>query len=212
MQSFLILKTKAQNILSFSKSILSFGILLLASISCFAQGFPNNPNDQNFNIEQDTLSGDTTINREGMFKTLFSGKPGRAAFYSLVIPGGGQIYNRKYWKWPIAAAIDGAGVYWLVFTRSNYKTYQKQLEDGLASPTQPTNINDIRALRNQYRKLSEYAWVYLIAGHMIPVFDAYVDRHLMDFDVSPDLSTIPMTSSGRELSYTGLKFTLYLDK
>jgi hypothetical protein len=193
------------------KLIIAAFIILLSGSLLKSQNIPVN-NNQNTAIDQDTIVSDTSINKEGMFKTLFRGKPGKAALYSLLLPGAGQLYNRKYWKWSLAAAIDGSCAYWLIFTRSNYKENQRKLEEGLAMPVRPPDIEQTRALRNRYRKLSEYAWLIMVGGHMIPVFDAYVDRHLMHFDVSPDLSTIPMNSSGPALTYTGLKFSLYLDK
>jgi hypothetical protein len=48
---------------------------------------------------------DTIINKGGFF-SIFKGKPGKAALYSLIIPGGGQIYNKKWWKVPLALGID----------------------------------------------------------------------------------------------------------
>jgi hypothetical protein len=212
MQFYPILKTRSFISYHFVMQALMLSALVMSTSICVGQGFPNAQSDQSINNVQDTLSGDTTINKEGMFKTLFNGEPGRAALYSLVFPGGGQLYNRKYWKWPLAAAIDGSCVYWLVYTRSNYKDYQRKLEEGLSMTVKPTDINNTRALRNRFRKLSEYAWILMVGGHMIPVFDAYVDRHLMNFDVSPDLTAIPMTSSGSSMAYTGLKLTFYLDK
>jgi hypothetical protein len=133
-----------------------------------------------------TSPGDTIIGNA--FMTLFKGKPGRAALYSLLIPGGGQLYNKKYWKFPFAVAIDASVTTWLIYNRKNYKFYQGELEKGLAQPIKPLNIAQIRENRDFFRKRQEYAWLILVAGHLIPVMDAYVDRHLKDFDISSDLS------------------------
>ncbi len=128
---------------------------------------------------------DTIINKNG-FWSLFKGKPGKAALYSLVIPSGGQIYNKKWWKVPIALGIDGSLTYVLIFNRNQYKKSEQIYLDLLAN--QDPLANRYRQQRDYYRKWSEYSWIWLIGGHLITVVDAFVDRHLMDFDISPDLS------------------------
>jgi len=141
------------------------------------------------NVSQpDTTSneGDTIINKNGFF-SLFKGKPGKAALFSLIIPSGGQIYNKKWWKVPLALGIDGGLTYTLISNRKNYSLAQSEYEFALSQPGQP-NVSAIRQKRDFYRKWSEYSWIWLIAGHLLTVVDAYVDRHLMDFDVSNDLT------------------------
>ena len=136
---------------------------------------------------------DTIINKNGFF-SLFKGKPGKAALFSLVIPSGGQIYNKKWWKVPIALGIDGGLTYTLVTNRKNYNLAQAEYLTALALPNQP-NISTLRQKRDYYRKWSEYSWIWLIAGHLLTVVDAFVDRHLMDFDVSDDLTNINNTNN-----------------
>lgn len=153
-------------------------------------------------LPQDTINeADTIIQRNG-FMTLFEGKPGRAALYGLLIPGGGQMYNRKWWKVPLAVGIDGGLVYVLVFNTTNYKSSQKEYVAALANPG-TGDVPRLKAKRDFYRKWREYSWIWLLAGHLLTVADAYVDRHLMGFDVSPDLSfqgrqenVLPSVSAG----------------
>jgi len=137
-------------------------------------------------VDTSSNESDTIINKNSFF-SLFKGKPGRAAFYSLVIPGGGQVYNKRWWKVPIALGIDGGLTYVLIRNRDNYRSAQALYEAELLKPNSPL-VSRYKEQRDYYRKWSEYAWVWLIAGHLMTVIDAFVDRHLMDFDVSPDLS------------------------
>lgn len=130
--------------------------------------------------------GDTIINKNGFF-SLFKGKPGKAALLSLLIPSGGQVYNKKWWKVPLALGVDAGLTYTLISNRKNYSLAQSEYEFALTQPGQPS-ISAIRQKRDFYRKWSEYSWIWLIAGHLLTVVDAYVDRHLMDFDVSDDLT------------------------
>lgn len=127
---------------------------------------------------------DTIINKGGFF-SIFKGKPGKAALYSLIIPGGGQIYNKKWWKVPLALGIDVGTTSWLIYTRSNYKSSQVAYEKAISENT-PTSR--LKQQRDFYRKQSEYAWIVLLVGHIVTVADAYVDRHMMTFDVSDDLT------------------------
>lgn len=128
---------------------------------------------------------DTLINKGGFF-SIFKGKPGKAALYSLLIPGGGQAYNKKWWKVPLAVAIDAGTISWLVYTRSNFKTSQSSYQQALIDNA--PNTSRLKQQRDYYRKQSEYAWIFLLIGHVVTVADAYVDRHMMTFDVSDDLT------------------------
>lgn len=121
------------------------------------------------------------------FFDLFSGKPGRAALYSFVLPGGGQLYNRKYWKVPLALAIDGFTIYNIVQSRTNFNTSDKLYRAAITNPALG-NLNQLRDQRNRFRKQYEYSWVYFTLGRIVGVLDAYVDRHLMNFDISENLS------------------------
>lgn len=133
--------------------------------------------------EQDTL-----INKSGFF-SLFTGKPGKAALYSLIIPGGGQIYNKKWLKAPIAMGIDGFTIYYVYQSNRLYNQAQNLYITALR---EGGNVSRAKAVRDIYRKRREYSWVWFTIGHLLTVVDAYVDRHLMGFDVSDDLTFQPL--------------------
>ncbi len=140
---------------------------------------------------QDTTSSDS-LPKVNTFKTIFSGLPGRAALYSLVLPSGGQIYNRKWWKVPLALGIDGYLFYNVDNCKKLYKKFDVIIDNynrGISDPDYSLGqaINN----RKQVRTALENAWVYFVLGHLATVFDAYVDRHLMEFDISPNLSIKP---------------------
>lgn len=127
--------------------------------------------------------------KRNTFKMIFSGEPGKAALYSLLIPSGGQVYNKKWWKVPLAIGIDGYFLYNLVNKYDDYNRYNDVVKIYQAGGSHPTlSESSALNLRANARTNREYAWVYLVVGHLVTVFDAYVDRHLMDFDISQDLS------------------------
>jgi hypothetical protein len=184
-----------------------FGISLVLILSAFAANAQLlNPNLDPFGnpLPLDTSSNeaDTLINKNGFF-SIFKGKPGKAALYGLLIPSGGQIYNQKWWKVPLALGIDGALIYVLVDNRTKYRNanerYLKAIDPMNAGLPDALIANRLRENRNFYRKWSEYSWIWLVGGHLLTVVDAYVDRQLMDFDVSPDLSWENNPGSGTSL-------------
>jgi Family of unknown function (DUF5683) len=145
--------------------------------------------DPNAINAQDTTGRDSILPKVNTFKTIFNGKPGRAAFYSLVIPSGGQVYNKKWWKVPLALGLEGYFIYNVIDKKNIYNQYNDIVID---YQNGETNLfytkSEAINLRLQAKSGVENAWVYLVIGHLVTVFDAYVDRHLMDFDISPNLS------------------------
>ena len=169
-----------------------FSILLVVMlISCFVQA---QIDVENVFIQRDTtdIGKETTpAPKRNTFLSIFEGRPGRAALFSLVIPGGGQAYNKKFWKIPLAWGIDGAAGYWVYFTDERFKFYDGIYRDLLAGKTNDffRNSRDVEPARNAWRQRKEYAWVYMGIAHLVTVFDAYVDRHLIEFDINEDLTT-----------------------
>lgn len=169
--------------------ITSFWFLVLMSSTTYGQINTTGLDPFGNPILVDTTydENDTIINKNGFF-SLFKGKPGKAALYSLIIPSGGQIYNKRWWKVPLALGIDGGLTYVLIHNKNLYKETQALYLKTLKIDPKGSLVGVLRQKRDYYQKYSEYAWIWLIGGHLMTVIDAYVDRHLMDFDVSPDLS------------------------
>ncbi len=144
---------------------------------------------QTDNIDTVYNPSDTIINKNG-FLSIFTGKPGKAALYGLLIPSGGQIYNRKWWKVPIALGIDGGAAYWVIYTRNTYTDTRDLYREIINTENHPLAgaAERVRQERNEFRKMSEMSWIWLVVAHIFTIMDAYVDRHMMDFDISPDLS------------------------
>ncbi len=125
--------------------------------------------------------------------------PKRAIMWALIAPGGGQIYNRRYWKLPIVYAGLGGLGYWYLSSRIAYRCYRKAY---IAVADDDPNTNYIcereplasaRTLELQsqyYRSQSEYALLGFFAFYALCAADAFVDAHLMSFDVGDDLSLL----------------------
>ena len=129
--------------------------------------------------------------------------PKKAAIRSAILPGLGQIYNKKYWKLPIvygALGISGSvfvyNLKWYRRTRFAYKAK----DEAMHNPPDSTNywkihptlinldMNAIRSYRDEFRRNVDYSALFFIVLWGLNVVDATVDAHLKSFDVSPDLS------------------------
>jgi hypothetical protein len=134
--------------------------------------------------------------------------PKKAAIRSAILPGLGQIYNKKYWKLPIVYGALGTTAAVFFFNLSTYKelrfAYKAKIEaQPLSFPyAKPDSsdyrkikpellnvtLNSLRSARNEYRKNIDYSVLVFILFWGLNVADAAVDAHLKTFDVTPDLT------------------------
>lgn len=133
--------------------------------------------------------------------------PRNASILSAVIPGAGQIYNRKYWKAPIVWAGMGGVGYFFLKNQKEYKFYQdnlRKLVAGDSSALTATGLKTQDQIQTQklvYRKRRDLCGFGLIAIYAINIIDANVDAHLKTFDVSDDLS---LQIKAKPIIYNGL--------
>jgi hypothetical protein len=121
--------------------------------------------------------------------------PTKALLWS-IIPGGGQIYNRKWWKLPIIYAGLSVGGYFIVTQAMKTQIYSNEFffrEYGATEYYNPDLQNysskeNIVSMRNYYRRNMEIAIGISAIFYALNLIDALVDAHLYDFDISDDLS------------------------
>ncbi len=137
--------------------------------------------------------------------------PAKAAFYSAVLPGLGQAYNRQYWKIPLIYGAIGAGVY---FYRQNNRYYQdfrqayfKRL-NGLPDQYPQYTDDVLITAQKYYRRQRDTALLLTVLTYVLNIIDANVSAHLKQWNVNDDLSfkTVQMPV-GRQ-SGLGLQMTL----
>lgn len=140
-------------------------------------------------------SATTKTNKpKGSFANVFQGQPGKAALYSLIVPGGGQIYNKRYWKLPLVWAGEGFAIYNLIQQRNIYNDLNNcniALINGETDPpicggvnNQSTAFSRAQAARSN----KELSYLFVGLAHLLNVLDAFIDRHLINFDTTDDLS------------------------
>lgn len=166
------------------------------------------------NIELDTLDGmsflsDRTVRpvRESRDWSTWRPNPQKAIWMALVIPGGGQIYNRKYWKLPIVYGGFLGCIYAMRWNNMMYKDYAQAYLDlmdddpntasynqflHLGQQITPANEerykNIFKKRKDKYRRWRDMSFFVMVGIYAISVIDAYVDAELSEFDISKDLS------------------------
>lgn len=129
----------------------------------------------------------------------------RSVWLALVIPGGGQIYNRKYWKLPIVYGGFMGCAYALTWNSKMYKDYSQAYLDIMDDDPKTDSYMDFlppsykvegneKSLQDRfkrgkdlYRRQRDLSIFAFIAVYALSVIDAYVDAELSDFDISKDL-------------------------
>jgi hypothetical protein len=171
-------------------------------------------------IGQDSLTVTTYDSLSVVVDTTFSKKkevgrdwstwrpnPKRALWLALVIPGGGQIYNRKYWKLPLVYGGFIGCLYAMSWNNTMYKDYSQAYQDLMdkdpntqsynqflhlgtqITPQNETRYQDIfRKRKDKYRRWRDLSFFVMIGVYALSVIDAYVDAELSVFDISDDLS------------------------
>lgn len=142
----------------------------------------------------------------------------RALFLSAILPGGGQIYNRKFWKLPIIYGGFVGCVYAIRWNSMMYDDYSQAYLDIMDDDPNTQSYNQFLHLGNEvnesnstyysnmfkrrkdyYRRYRDLSYIVLIGVYALQIVDAYVDAALSDFDISDDLSlsvTPTIISSG----------------
>jgi hypothetical protein len=119
--------------------------------------------------------------------------PRKAIFYAAVLPGLGQIYNKKYWKLPFVYGGFGALIYVDHFYHTEYKKYTNELFDILNDPNSggisPEGLTEdqLRTLIDKARRERDFFIILTGMFYILQIVDAHVDAHLKEFDLNPKL-------------------------
>ena len=159
------------------------------------------------------MAADSVGVPEVKMKLAFKPNPTKAVLFALV-PGLGQIYNRKYWKLPIVYGGLMGCMYAVTWNNKNYKDYStaykdimydaaKNLENpdawskswqDLTSMAPEDAINNsnfkdqLKRQKDYFRRYRDLSIIITVGVYALSIVDAYVDAQFFDFDISPDLS------------------------
>ena len=139
--------------------------------------------------------------------------PKKAALYSAILPGAGQVYTKKYWKVPIIYGGLITSAYYINESNDFYQlyksTYLNRL-DGDFTDNLNYSDSDLRTLTEHYRRNREVSALLFTLTYILNIVDASVNAHLFDYDVSEDLSLHiqPVYFSKENASGISLSFNL----
>jgi len=167
-------------------------------------------------VEANAQKKDTNVKTE---KVMHSPKK---ATYLALVPGLGQIYNRKYWKLPIVYAGFGVTGYLGISNRTEYKKFNEAYtclinegDDCTNKLSELYSEDELVYYRDSYRRNMELSFIIMGAWYILQILDASVDAHLYYWEVNDDLSVdiqpivqpnIPLNiNSSFDKPYTGIK-------
>ena len=135
---------------------------------------------------------------QGVYNPL---SPSKAAFYSAIFPGMGQIYNKKYWKAPIVWGAIAVPTYYYQINNSDYKRYRRAyklrkngLQDEFTLDDGSTSVS-LETLETAQKQLRENRDMSLLTGviiYILQIVEASVNAHLLQFNTDDNLSFKPV--------------------
>ena len=157
--------------------------------------------------------------------------PHKASFYAAILPGLGQIYNKKYWKLPLVYGGIAGVAYGIHFNSKYYKDYRSAYRDFIVRDPNNTSymqfvppgmtMDDIHgkhsawfqnALKNKkdyYKRYRDLSYIGMGLIYVAQIIDATVDAHFFNFDISDNLSLNiqpALLESQSEHSGVGMQF------
>lgn len=126
--------------------------------------------------------------------------PAKAAFYSAILPGLGQAYNKKYWKIPFVYGALGSGIYFYDVNNKNYNrvrtAYKQRINnkpdefDGIDGNISLSNDALVRAQKG-YKKDRDLSLLVTVGLYFLQIIEASTNAHLLQHNVDDNLSFSP---------------------
>ena len=141
---------------------------------------------QNNVVEKDSL------------KSIDPLRPAKAGFYSAILPGLGQIYNKKYWKVPLVYGAIGTSIYFYVDNQKQYNMYRDEYKNRLAgSQSKSEYLNRLSesqliSAQKQFKRNSDLSLLCAMGFYVLNIIDANVDASLSQFNVNNRLAFKPV--------------------
>lgn len=190
-----------------NKNLFIVVFLMLFAIISVAQ--EEAPKDQERDSLQNKLRSDGIVFDDAQLKKIKPINPlapSRAAFYSAVLPGLGQIYNKRYWKVPLVYAAIGGGIFVYDFNNRQYNRWRDAFksrqagftndefydvrtpDDGILPDEPDFDIDDLENQQERFQRDRDLALVVTILMYALNIVDANVDAHLKQFNIDDNLS------------------------
>jgi hypothetical protein len=150
----------------------------------------------NSNVSSQTKSGPTLIAKDTVKSVDIDPlTPAKAAFYSAIVPGLGQAYNKKYWKIPLVYGAIGTSLYFYLDSKKKYNQYRDVYKRRLEGYTddQFNFYDNDRLLTAQrfYQRNKDFSALFVVGFYVLNIIEANVDAALIQFNVNENLSLRP---------------------
>lgn len=169
-------------------------LLIFIPIFAWAQIEENDDNETQVITDELVVVGNEKFDTINYLNTK---SPIRASLYSAILPGMGQVYNKKYWKVPIVWGLLGTGVGFVLNYDKQYKEFRGYYLDKLyGNEIENPTINNMSArqlatIQDDRKRTRDYAIALTTLVYILNILDATVDAHLYGMDKDPDLSLQP---------------------
>jgi hypothetical protein len=150
---------------------------------------------------KDELDETARQNKKNTSRALDPLRPAKAAFYSAVLPGLGQAYNKKFWKIPIVYGAIGTGLYFYLDNNKLYKQYRNAYKRRLAGftddefygPGDTPFLSDEALIRAQrtLKRNKELSMLVTVGLYVLNIIEANVDAHLLQYNLDENLALKP---------------------
>lgn len=179
---------------------LLFGLCFAAQVNAYSQTQDSIPQKK----QQKSQKASDAIVKDSA-RLAIEAMPRIAAKRSAIVPGLGQIYNKRWWKVPLVyGGFVGIGLVY-EFNQRQYKIFlreaqYRQEDPKKANPLWKPYTNDgIIRIKDDYRRTRDLSLLAGVAFYAVQIIDAYIDAKFFRFDVSNDLSlkVDPFIQSGQ---------------
>ena len=190
-------------------------MLYIYPVCCIAQTGNSSEKDsvsvsENFILQTDTTYIDSIA--KGKAPEMLKVNSKKAVLYSMIFPGLGQIYNKKYWKLPLVYGGFLGCIYAITWNGNQYNGYRKAYRDFIDEDPNTNSFdayrygsyqredvenwsadmkssfsNALKSARDFHRRDRDLSYIVTVGVYALCIVDAYVDAQLFDFDISPNL-------------------------
>ncbi|TRZ43581.1 DUF5683 domain-containing protein [Robertkochia solimangrovi] len=150
--------------------------------------------------------------------------PAKAAFYSAILPGLGQIYNKSYWKVPLVYGAIGTGMYFYISNTNEYNRYRDAYKSrlagfendefydinnsGIVSGSPDVSDAALRDAQEYYQRNRDLSLLITIGLYALNIIDANVDAHLKQYNISDELTFKPYIQQNQNTAVTSYGLSL----
>jgi hypothetical protein len=128
-------------------------------------------------------------------RLVFEKMPKKAAWGSAIVPGLGQVYNKRWWKVPLIYGGFAAFIVSYQDNNTQYNTFLSEVQYRLANNGNPGNpdyaaysFEGLVRIKDNFRRNKELSIIGGVVVYAVNIIDAYVDAKFFRFDISENLS------------------------